>query len=369
MDCVAIIPCSNEAAAIGLLVVAVRAHVPRVVVVDDGSTDGTAAIARDAGAEVLVCAANHGKGAALRRGLARARELGCAWALLLDGDGQHAPADIPALLAAMRADRADLVIGNRMGAPGAMPLLRRGINRVMSGVLSWLTGTALPDSQCGFRLVRLSAGAPLPLRCARFEVESEMLVAFLAAGRRVQFIPVRSCYLSGRSKIRPLRDTVRWLIWLWRARGDCALARSGGARRIPLAPDTAGKTCSDTMESAVSPPSPAASPARKIGRVLTRLAGYVLMAYLMGAAMDWSARRTRPDLRAGFWWGFAHGALMPATLPTLLLGKDVAIYAPFNTGVGYKLGYTMGVNGCGALFFGLAFWRPKEKPAQAKADG
>lgn len=86
------------------------------------------------------------------------------------------------------------------------------------------------------------------------------------------------------------------------------------------------------------------------------------MAFLMGAAMDWSARRTRPDLQAGFWWGFAHGALMPATLPTLLTGKDVAIYAPHNTGVTYKLGYTMGVNGCGALFFGLAFWRPKAKP-------
>ena len=105
----------------------------------------------------------------------------------------------------------------------------------------------------------------------------------------------------------------------------------------------------------------AISPVRKFGGVLVRIAGFVLMAYLMGAAMDWSARRTRPDLRAGFWWGFVHGALMPATMPTLLLGKDVAIYAPYNTGVGYKLGYTMGVNGCGALFFGLAFYRPKPK--------
>jgi hypothetical protein len=104
-----------------------------------------------------------------------------------------------------------------------------------------------------------------------------------------------------------------------------------------------------------------ASSARKFGGVCARIAGFVLMAFLMGAAMDWSARRTRPDMPAGFWWGFAHGALMPATLPTLATGKDVAIYAPHNTGVTYKLGYTMGVNGCGALFFGLAFWRPKQK--------
>lgn len=226
MDCAAIIPCCNEATAIGPLVTAVRAQLPRVLVVDDGSTDSTAAAARQAGAEVLSSAANQGKGVALQRGLRRAHELGCAWALLLDGDGQHAVEDIPAFLAAMAVDRADLVIGNRMAAPGAMPPLRRGINRIMSSVLSWLTGTVLPDTQCGFRLVRLSVWATLPLRCAHFEVESEMLVAWLAADRRVEFLPVRSRYQSEHSKVRPGRDTLRWLAWLWRARGDFAKARA-----------------------------------------------------------------------------------------------------------------------------------------------
>lgn len=88
------------------------------------------------------------------------------------------------------------------------------------------------------------------------------------------------------------------------------------------------------------------------------------MAFLLGAAMDWSARSARPDKPAGFWWGFVHGALMPTTLPTLAAGRDVAIWAPHNTGVSYKLGYTMGVNGCGALFFGLMFLKPRAKPAQ-----
>jgi len=360
VDCAVVIPCCNEAANIGPLVRAVRAHLPSVLVVDDGSTDGTAEAARSAGGEVLSAATNRGKGAALRTGLNRARELGCTWALLLDGDGQHATEDIPAFLAALRADHADLVIGNRMAAPGAMPLLRQVINRVMSTVLSWLTGIALPDTQCGFRLVRLSAWETLPLRCTGFEVESEMLVACLAAGRRVASIPVCSRYKSEQSKIRPLRDTMRWLAWLWGARGDLAKARASLSQRIPLAPDDAAKTFFDAMESPT--PANAASPARKVARVLARIAGFVCMAFLMGAAMDWSARRTRPDLQAGFWWGFAHGALMPATLPTLLTGKDVAIYAPHNTGVTYKLGYTMGVNGCGALFFGLMFLKPKEKP-------
>ena len=225
VDCAVIIPCSNEAASIGPLVAAVRAHIPSVVVVDDGSTDETAAIARRAGAEVVSHAVNCGKGAALRRGLERARELGCSWAVLLDGDGQHAPEDLPAFLAVMRADRADLVVGNRMAAPGAMPFVRRVTNRVMSAVLSALTGAALPDTQCGFRLVRMSAWAALSLRCDAFEVESEMLLAFLAAGRRVEFLPVRCRYKTEQSKIRPLRDTLRWLVWLARSRGAFARAR------------------------------------------------------------------------------------------------------------------------------------------------
>ncbi|MBI5802268.1 MAG: glycosyltransferase family 2 protein [Verrucomicrobia bacterium] len=358
MDCAAIIPCFNEAAAIGPLVSAVRRHLPCVLVVDDGSTDGTAAAARNAGAEVLLSVANQGKGAALRTGLRRAGELGCTWALLLDGDGQHDTEDIPAFLSVSRVGLADLVIGNRMAAPGEMPRLRRLINRVMSAVLSALSGTQLPDTQCGFRLVRLSGWEALPLRCTGFEVESEILLAHLADGRRVEFIPVRSRYKSEQSKIRPFRDTLRWLAWLWRARGEFARAR--GSHRIPLAHGCLAKTSSAQMEPPVAA-SPA-SPARKVAGVLARIAGFVCMAFLMGTAMDWSARRTRPDLQAGFWWGVVHGALMPATMPTLLTGKDVAIYAPHNTGVTYKLGYTMGVNGCGAIFFGLMFLKPKEEP-------
>ncbi|MBM4210767.1 MAG: glycosyltransferase family 2 protein [Gammaproteobacteria bacterium] len=235
MDCAAVIPCYNEAAAIGPLVTAVRAHLECVIVVDDGSTDSTATVARTAGAEVLAVSKNHGKGAALQLGLRRARELGCAWALLLDGDGQHAPEDIPAFLTALRADRADLFIGNRMALPGEMPFVRRATNLVMSGVLSLLTGVALPDSQCGFRLMRLAAWEALTQRCTRFEVESEMLLAFLAAGRRVEFLPVRTRYKSEQSKIHPARDTLRWLRWFWRARGNFAKARAN-LKRISAPP-------------------------------------------------------------------------------------------------------------------------------------
>lgn len=105
---------------------------------------------------------------------------------------------------------------------------------------------------------------------------------------------------------------------------------------------------------------------KRVGGVLLRVVGFIFVAFLMGAAMDASARRARPEQPAGFWWGFVHGALMPAALPSLAAGRDVMIYAPHNLGVPYKLGYTMGVNGCGALFFGLAFWKPRAPAAPSQ---
>lgn len=93
------------------------------------------------------------------------------------------------------------------------------------------------------------------------------------------------------------------------------------------------------------------------------------LSFLLGTAMDWSVRSAQADQPAGYWWGLVHGALMPTTLPALLTGRDVVIYAPFNTGTSYKLGYTMGVNGCGALFFGLIFWKPKPKSARLEPKG
>src|SRR5262245_59397472 len=117
-DCAAIIPCLNESAAIGALVAAVKRQLPFVLVVDDGSSDGTAEIAKDAGAEVIRHNVPQGKGAALQAGWKQARERGFQWALTLDGDGQHAPTDIPSFLSRADATSAELIIGNRMPGCG-----------------------------------------------------------------------------------------------------------------------------------------------------------------------------------------------------------------------------------------------------------
>jgi glycosyltransferase involved in cell wall biosynthesis len=215
-QCAAIIPCFNEAGRIGKVVTGVRRFLPEVIVVDDGSTDATAEEAARAGATVIRHAVNSGKGCALRTGWGAARRQGFSWALSLDGDGQHAAEDIPAFFSCAEQTSARLVIGNRMEDCGLMPPVRRWANRWMSSCLSDMTGRTLPDSQCGFRLAHLETLFGLSLAAKRFVIESETLVAFLAAGERVEFVPIRVIYESSRSRISPLVDTWRWLRW-WSA--------------------------------------------------------------------------------------------------------------------------------------------------------
>ena len=217
-DCVVVIPCLNEGAGIISLVRAVQRVIADVIVVDDGSRDGTGELAAQAGAEVIRWEQTQGKGAALKKGWQRASERGFAWVLTMDGDGQHAPEDIPAFLSAAAVGKAELVVGNRLANPGQMPWLRLRVNQWMSRRLSRAAGTPLPDSQCGFRLMKLSAWSTLTLKADHFEIESETLLAFIAHGYAVQFIPVRTIYAGERSKIDPVRDTWRWFRWWRRAR-------------------------------------------------------------------------------------------------------------------------------------------------------
>ena len=217
-ECIAIIPCFNEQANIVEVVSAARRFLPHVLVIDDGSVDRTTEVARNAGAVVLKQEANRGKGAALQAGWRSARERGFKWALMMDGDGQHSPEDIPSFFQYAEATSAALVVGNRMGDAARMPRVRRFVNRWMSRRLSRIAGRELPDSQCGFRLMNLEALASLSVTTSRFEIESELLLAFISAGYQFGFIPIRVIYKDEQSKIHPLRDTLRWFRWWYSLR-------------------------------------------------------------------------------------------------------------------------------------------------------
>ncbi len=217
--CAAVIPCLNESKAIGRLVHGVRAHVPRVIVIDDGSCDDTGAQAAAAGAEVIRQETTQGKGAALCAGWRAVRQRGLRWALCMDGDGQHAASDIPLFLQCAERTGAAMVVGNRMAHAREMPWLRRRVNSWMSRRLSRLTGRTLPDTQNGFRLMNLDFWEPRTTAATHFEIESEVLISYLLQGLRIEFVPVAVIYGPERSKIDPWRDTVRWFRW-WRGAAD-----------------------------------------------------------------------------------------------------------------------------------------------------
>lgn len=199
------------------LLPAIQRYLPDVIVVDDGSTDNSAALAQEHGATLLRNEQPAGKGGALATGWRHAWQEGYAWSLCMDGDGQHSPDDIPVFLQAATQGNVDLVIGNRMGQATGMPFIRRQINRWMSAHLSALAGARFPDTQCGFRLMRMAAWRNLELRSRHFEIESETLLAFHRHRLGISFVPIRVIYGGERSKIRPLSDTWRWLRWRRRA--------------------------------------------------------------------------------------------------------------------------------------------------------
>lgn len=214
----AVLPAQNEARSIASLLQdlasVLQAHTPfPSLVVDDGSSDATSQLARDAGAHVLTLPRAQGKGNALRLGLEYAATLGSHWALCLDADGQHLPQDAIRFIEAARPSDT-LIVGNRMHDPKGMPWIRRSVNRWMSARISALAGVKLHDTQCGYRLLHLPSILNLHIDAPHFLFESETIVRCGHAGLTVREVPIHSVYPTlGQSHIRPLRDTARWLNW------------------------------------------------------------------------------------------------------------------------------------------------------------
>ena len=201
----------NEENRIGAVVRTTKDHVKKVVVVNDGSEDGTGDVARAAGAVCLRSDVNEGKGSALRKGIAHISQDGYTHVLFMDADGQHLPEDIPNLIRTAEETGADMVIGKRSFDCKRMPLSRYLSNTIGSRVASWLVGRTIEDSQCGFRLVRLDKLRKLRLTAKRYEFEMEVLIKMSASGGQLAHTPVSMVYDKGkaRSKMRVVPDTLR----------------------------------------------------------------------------------------------------------------------------------------------------------------
>ena len=182
-----IIPCYNEEATVGSIVLQTKRYVDTVVVVDDGSNDNTAEIAKEAGAIVLSHLKNKGKGAALKTGFQFALENDFDYVVTIDGDGQHNPLEIPAVLGNVMNNSNDMSIGYRFGNKTEMPIWRRVGKRVLDYTTSLGAGGFVTDSQCGFRAFNKRAIALITpkLRGNAFSVESEQLIKAYESGLKV----------------------------------------------------------------------------------------------------------------------------------------------------------------------------------------
>lgn len=208
----AILPALNAARFLTEVIGEIRALQPecRVLVVDDGSTDGTAETARDAGAEVITHQVNQGKGEALKTGYRWAEDQKLDWVFTMDSDGQHLPGEMQGFRETADRGEFDVVVGTRMARTENMPWIRKKTNQFTSWVISRLAGQDIPDSQNGYRLYRTTCFDGLTLRTSRYDSESEILVRMARRGYRIGSVPVTTVYGDETSSINPFVDTGRF---------------------------------------------------------------------------------------------------------------------------------------------------------------
>jgi len=220
VNVLAVIPARDAAGTIASVVRGIQEAIPgsSVIVVDDGSSDGTGARARDAGAVVVRHEVNQGKGAALQTGFDEALRLGADAVIALDADGQHDPMLAPGLLRAL--EDCDLVIGSREGDRTSMPWLRRKTNDVTTWWVSHLARQRIPDSQSGYRAIRATVLQAVRPESRRFEYESEFLIGAARKGFRIGEAPITTLYNAPGSHIHPVRDTLRFIRLVIRHLGD-----------------------------------------------------------------------------------------------------------------------------------------------------
>jgi len=213
-----VIPAHDEEAGLAGVVSGIRAALRdagrsfEILVVDDGSTDRTAAIAAELDVTLIRHAERRGYGTALKTGI---RAASGERILICDADGTYPPDAIPALLAL--ADTHDMVVGARTGPVVDTPLLRRIAKGFLRRLASYLAESAIPDLNSGLRVFRKDAALPyFPILPSGFSFTTTITMALLCSGASVAYVPINYYRRKGRSKIQPIRETLNFVILILR---------------------------------------------------------------------------------------------------------------------------------------------------------
>lgn len=214
-----VIPAYNEAATIRGVAARALSLLATVIVVDDGSTDGTTEALASLPVILFRNAENRGKAAALWLGAQEAVRRGARFIITLDGDGQHSPEDIPKLISAQASAGESIIVGARLHAKTEIPPLRYWANRVANFWISWAAGCPIEDTQSGFRIypcwMITKSGARYD-RAHSFVFESEILIEEQSLSVGIVCVPVSVSYtqLPRRSHFRPVLDIARiaWMV-------------------------------------------------------------------------------------------------------------------------------------------------------------
>ena len=210
---IAAIPAYNEEKYVGTVVLKTGQYVSEVIVLDDGSTDQTADVARLAGALVIRHQQNKGKGGSIQTLLAEARKRNPDILIFIDADCQHNPDDIPRLIKPI-SEGFDVVIGSRQWQRSNIPYYRRIGQRVLSYFSRILSGKGGIDSECGFRALSPKAIAELKLEQNGFAIETEMIAAAVEERLKITQVPISAIYTKGGSTLNPVAHGLEVLAWI-----------------------------------------------------------------------------------------------------------------------------------------------------------